>query len=77
VSILRAAQFHEFPGQYLARPSGPFVVVPRWRTQPVAAREVGTALAHLALGEPPSLSQVALSELAGPREENMADLIGR
>jgi uncharacterized protein YbjT (DUF2867 family) len=75
VSILRAAQFHEFPGQYLARPSGPFVVVPRWRTQPVAAREVAATLARLAVGEPPAVAEVPVSELAGPREENMADMI--
>ena len=81
VSILRAAQFHEFPGQYLARSSRRFVVVPRWRTQPVAAREVATALAALAAGSPvpvsPTLvspilvsptpvSPTPVSELAGP-----------
>ena len=70
VSILRAAQFHEFPGQYLARLPGPVVIVPRWRAQPVAAREVGAALATIAAGDP-----VAMSELAGPREEMMADMI--
>jgi uncharacterized protein YbjT (DUF2867 family) len=70
VSVLRAAQFHEFPGQYLARFAGPLVVVPRWRTQPVAAREVGAALARLATAAP-----VPMSELAGPREERMADLV--
>ena len=70
VSILRAAQFHEFAGQYLATMPGPVVVVPRWRTQPVAAREVGAALARIAAGDP-----VAMSKLAGPREEIMADMI--
>jgi uncharacterized protein YbjT (DUF2867 family) len=70
VSILRAAQFHEFPGQYLAKMPGPVVIVPRWRAQPVAAREVGRALARIAAGDP-----VAMSELAGPREEIMADMI--
>ncbi len=70
VSILRAAQFHEFAGQYLAKVPGPVVIVPRWRAQPVAAREVGAALAQLATGDP-----VAMSELAGPREEIMADMI--
>jgi uncharacterized protein YbjT (DUF2867 family) len=70
VSILRAAQFHEFPGQYLAKMPGPAVIVPRWRAQPVAAREVGAALARIAAGDP-----VAMSELAGPREETMADMI--
>lgn len=74
-SILRATQFHEFPGQYLDRSGGPFVVVPRWRTQPVAAREVAAALARLATGAPPAPPEGALLELAGPREENMADLI--
>ena len=29
VSILRAAQFHEFPEQYLAKMPGPVVIVPR------------------------------------------------
>jgi uncharacterized protein YbjT (DUF2867 family) len=46
------------------------VIVPRWRAQPVAAREVGAALARVAAGDP-----VAMSELAGPREEIMADMI--
>ena len=70
VSILRAAQFHEFAGQYLAKVPGPVVIVPRWRAEPVAAREVGAALAQIAVGDP-----VAMSELAGPREEIMADMI--
>lgn len=70
VSVLRAAQFHEFAGQYLARMPGPVVLVPRWRTQPVATREVGAALARLATGQPEPLS-----ELAGPREEMMADMV--
>jgi hypothetical protein len=39
VSILRAAQFHEFAGQYPAAMLGPLVLVPRWRAQPVSARE--------------------------------------
>lgn len=70
VSVLRASQFHEFAGQYLARMKGRVVLVPKWRVQPVAAREVGAELARLATGEP-----VPLTELAGPGEENMADLI--
>jgi uncharacterized protein YbjT (DUF2867 family) len=70
VSILRAAQFHEFAGQYSATMPGPVVFVPRWRAQPVAAREVGAALATIAVGDP-----VAMSELAGPREEIMANMI--
>jgi uncharacterized protein YbjT (DUF2867 family) len=57
VSILRAAQFHEFPGQYLAKMPGPVVIVPRWRAQPVAAREVGAALARIAAGDPVAMSE--------------------
>jgi hypothetical protein len=70
VSILRAAQFHEFPGQYLNRVSGRLVIVPRWAVQPVAAREVGAALAGIAAGAP-----VPMTEIAGPRAERMADLV--
>jgi uncharacterized protein YbjT (DUF2867 family) len=70
VSILRAAQFHEFAGQYLATMPGPVVLVPRWRAQPVSAREVGQALAALAVADP-----VPMSEIAGPREEIMADMV--
>lgn len=70
VSILRAAQFHEFPVQFLAQSKGRFLVVPKMRTQPVAVREVGAALARIATGSP-----VAMSELAGPREEVLADMI--
>jgi uncharacterized protein YbjT (DUF2867 family) len=70
VSILRAAQFHEFATQYLATMQGPIVPVPRWRAQPVSAREVGQALAKIAASDP-----VPMSELAGPQEEIMADMI--
>jgi uncharacterized protein YbjT (DUF2867 family) len=70
VSILRAAQFHEFSVQYLAWSAGRFVIVPRWRAQPVAAREVGAALARIAVGDP-----VAMAELAGPKEEIIADMV--
>jgi uncharacterized protein YbjT (DUF2867 family) len=72
VTILRAAQFHEFAGQYLDRNGGRLVVVPRWRVQPVSAREVGETLASLAV-RPAAGHQ----ELAGPEEEIMADLVRR
>jgi uncharacterized protein YbjT (DUF2867 family) len=70
VTILRAAQFHEFPVQFLAQSKGRFLVVPKMRTQPVAVREVGAALARIAAGSP-----AAMPELAGPREEVLADMI--
>jgi uncharacterized protein YbjT (DUF2867 family) len=70
-SVLRATQFHEFAGQLLERSRGPLAVVPRMRVQPIAAREVGKALAGLAVGEPVGMAP----ELAGPREESMVDMV--
>jgi uncharacterized protein YbjT (DUF2867 family) len=72
-TILRATQFHEFPEQLLARLPGPFGVVPRMRSQPVAAREVGEHLVRLAEG--PALGMAP--ELAGPREEQLVDMARR
>lgn len=69
-TILRATQFHEFAGQLLDRARGPFVPIPRMRIQPVAAREVGEALAEIAVGEPAG----RLPDMAGPQEEQLADL---
>jgi len=68
VRILRAAQFHEFVEQLMRwGRRGDVVVVPRMRTQLVAARSVAEALADLALApEAPTFS-----EIAGPREESL------
>jgi uncharacterized protein YbjT (DUF2867 family) len=74
VTVLRAAQFHEFPGQLLAQARGPVAIVPRFASQPVAAREVGAELARLAAAPPPH-EPGAHRELAGPRAENVADLV--
>jgi uncharacterized protein YbjT (DUF2867 family) len=70
-SVLRATQFHEFAGQLLDRMRGPIVVTPRMRMQPIAAREVGYALADLAVGDPVGMAP----DLAGPREEALVDLV--
>lgn len=73
-SILRATQFHEFAVQVLAQAKvlGAHLV-PRMRSQPVAAAEVAAALLQIvesrAHGDAP--------DLAGPREERMADLARR
>lgn len=72
VTVLRTTQFHEFAAQYLDRFRGPLVLVPRWRVQPVAVREVGRALAQAAT-RPPS----GRLELAGPRQERMGDMVRR
>jgi uncharacterized protein YbjT (DUF2867 family) len=72
-SVLRATQFHEFPGQLLARARGPLALVPSMRVQPVAAREVAAALVALAGGPAEGMA----AELAGPAEHEMVDLARR
>lgn len=71
-TILRATQFHEFAAQMFARAKlGPIHLAPNARTQPVAAREVGTRLATLASAGP----QGRVRDLAGPREEQLSDMV--
>lgn len=69
-SVLRVTQFHEFAGQVLQQMPGPVALIPRARVQPIAAREVAAALVALALGSPVGMAP----ELAGPREESLADM---
>jgi uncharacterized protein YbjT (DUF2867 family) len=72
-TILRAAQFHEFPAQLLAALRlGPLALVPHTRSQPVAARTVGVHLAKLAIERPGGRL-----ELAGPAVHDVADLARR
>lgn len=71
--VLRASQFHEFVGQLVGwGTQGDVAYVPRMRTQLVAARSVGEVLADLATGPLPSGTQI--TEVAGPREENLAEM---
>jgi uncharacterized protein YbjT (DUF2867 family) len=73
--ILRAAQFHEFVAVLMEwGRQGDVVYVPRMRTQLVAARTVAEALADLATGPAPGYSQTPVSEIAGPRPENLVDM---
>jgi uncharacterized protein YbjT (DUF2867 family) len=72
-SVLRATQFFEFARQTLALVPGPVAIVPKMRTQPIAAREVGAALVTLASGAPVGVAP----ELAGPREESLPDMARR
>lgn len=73
-TILRATQFHEFPGQLIDRTRvGPVTPIPRMLSATVAAREVGAALVDLAFA-PPQSSTV---ELAGPATHQMPDLARR
>ncbi|MCU1527721.1 MAG: 3-beta hydroxysteroid dehydrogenase [Frondihabitans sp.] len=73
-SMIRTAQFHEFAALLVQHGKvGPLQVVPTMRSQPVAAAEVADALLALATGEPQGL----VPDLAGPRQELMADLVRR
>ena len=69
-TVLRATQFYEFADQMLAR-GGPFAIVPRMTTQPIAAREVADALVVLALGDPVGRAP----DIAGPERREMSDLV--
>ncbi|HEY1596256.1 MAG TPA: NAD(P)H-binding protein [Thermoleophilaceae bacterium] len=74
--ILRASQFHEFVGQLVDwGREGDVAYVPPMRTQLVASRTVGEALAGLATEEAPSNGATAqILEIAGPREERLVDV---
>lgn len=73
-SVLRATQFHEFAEQALEFVRiGPFSLVPRMLSQPVAAREVAEELVDLAEGAPVGRAP----DLAGPERLEMVELARR
>ncbi|WP_345802233.1 NAD(P)H-binding protein [Microbacterium sp. AZCO] len=73
-SIVRATQFHEFAAQMFDQARlGPLHLAPRARTQPIAASEVGEHLVTAASGTPLQ----SVKEIAGPREEELSELIKR
>jgi uncharacterized protein YbjT (DUF2867 family) len=79
VRILRAAQFHEFIEPLVAwGRQGEVCYVQQGRIQPVSARTVAQALADLATdpgwAAVPGSSGAPISEIAGPREENLVGL---
>ncbi len=70
-SLLRATQFHEFAEQALGFAAlGPFSLVPRMTTQPIAAFEVAAALVDLVEQGP----QGRVPDLAGPEKRELSDL---
>jgi uncharacterized protein YbjT (DUF2867 family) len=73
--ILRAAQFHEFVGQLLDwGRQGDTAYVANWPSQLVAARTVAEALADLAVDpDAPAQTEAPYPEIAGPRQEVIAD----
>ncbi|WP_405984358.1 SDR family oxidoreductase [Streptomyces sp. NBC_00872] len=72
-TVLRATQFHEFAQQTVDQFPRPLAVVPRMNTQPIAAREVAQHLVGLVLGPPQGMAP----ELAGPRVEQLVDMVRR
>lgn len=73
-SVLRAAQFHEFAEQALGFVRvGPFSLVPRMLSQPIAAVEVAGALVDRVEAGPIGRAP----DLAGPEKLQMADLARR
>jgi uncharacterized protein YbjT (DUF2867 family) len=72
-TVLRATQFHEFPGQMLARIRGPVVPMPQMRIQPVAAAEVAQRLTTIATADPLGTH----TELAGPQVHDIIELARR
>jgi uncharacterized protein YbjT (DUF2867 family) len=73
VRIVRAAQFHEFVEPLVGWTIQDGVAyLPEMRTQPVAARVVAEALADAA--EEPEIENGRITEVAGPREERLADV---
>ena len=73
VRIVRAAQFHEFVDPLVGWTIQDGVAhLPEMRTQPVAARVVAETLADAA--EEPEIEHGRITEVAGPREERLADV---
>lgn len=71
-TIVRATQFHEFAGQVAGQARlGPLQLAPRARTQPIAAAEVAAHLVGLV--ETPVAGRA--TDIAGPREEDLAAMI--
>jgi uncharacterized protein YbjT (DUF2867 family) len=67
-TIVRAAQFYEFPAEILARTRcGPFALIPIMRVQPIAARSVGELLVETAIA--PAARKII--EVAGTGPENL------
>ena len=73
VTVLRAAQFHEFVEVLMQwGRQGDVTYLPKMRTQLVAARTVAEALADLATA--PGSAEAKILEIAGPREEYLIDV---
>jgi len=72
-TIQRTTQFHEYAGMMYHRTHAGAHVAPTGRVQPVSLREVAERLVDLAAGEPAGRA----TDLGGPQEESLADLVRR
>jgi uncharacterized protein YbjT (DUF2867 family) len=73
VRIVRAAQFHEFFDEFVGWMTQDGIAnLPEMLTQPVAARVVAETLADAA--EEPEIQSGRITEVAGPREERLAEI---
>jgi uncharacterized protein YbjT (DUF2867 family) len=72
-TILRTTQFHEYAAMTFHRVHAGAHVAPSGRVQPVAVREVAAHLVDLAEGDPAGRA----TDLGGPREESLADMVRR
>ncbi|MBN6058371.1 sugar nucleotide-binding protein, partial [Nonomuraea sp. RK-328] len=73
VRILRAAQFHEFVGQFLDWQQGDVAYIPALPAQLVACRTVAEEMADLALAPREPAAGTPIPEIAGPRKETLAE----
>lgn len=73
VRILRAAQFHEFVGQLLDWRQGDVAYIPALPSQLVACRTVAEELVGLALDPGSHALETPIPEIAGPRNEVLAE----
>ena len=72
-TVVRATQFHEFAAMVVSwTRQGDVATVPPLLVQPVAAADVGDALAGAALGDP-----AGMTEVAGPEPQDLVDMARR
>ena len=72
-TILRTTQFHEYAAMMFHRTHAGAHVAPSGRVQPIAVHEVAAHLVDLAEQGPAGRA----TDLGGPREEDLADLVHR
>ncbi len=72
-TILRTTQFHEYAAMMYHRGHAGAHIAPAGRVQPVAVREVAAHLVDLAEQSPAGRT----TDLAGPQEESLADMVHR